>query len=250
MLRGLGVELLNARGEPIPNGGGALVDLDTVDLSGLDSRLLDVEIVLASDVNNSLLGSNGAAAIFGPQKGASPFDIEFLELALKRFVDRLFAALGPVAISATRQAGSGAAGGVGYAALAVLGASQKAGVEIVLDFTGLLDVLPTADLVITGEGSLDEQSFSGKTPVGVARAATKAGVPVVAVCGRTTLDDEALHYVGLTKAYPLTALATDSADAIARAGELLEQVATTILADHLSRARGGSARPISTAATP
>jgi glycerate kinase len=194
--------------------------------------LADAQIVLASDVDNPLLGTNGAATVFGPQKGASSFDISFLELALERFVHRLAAAIGPLGTTAARSAGAGAAGGVGYAALAVLHATRQPGVDIVLEFTGLADLIAGADLVITGEGSLDEQSFAGKTPIGVARTATRAGIPVIAVCGRTTLDSDALGYVGIQKAYPLTAIAATVTDSISRAPELLEQIGRTIGHEH------------------
>lgn len=249
MLRGLGAELLDSTGSPIANGGGALAELQTVDLSGVDSRLKDTSIVLASDVDNPLLGPNGAAAVFGPQKGASSFDIALLERALENFSTRVSEALGLDSADDARRPGSGAAGGVGYAALAVLGATRRAGVEIVLEFTGLLDVIPGADLVITGEGSLDEQSLAGKTPVGVARAAAAAGVPVVAVCGRTTLDPEALRPLGFERVYPLTAVAVDSEDAITRAGVLLEQIATDVLSG-LSDSHLNSASPTPAPAVP
>lgn len=228
VLRGLGARFLAADGSDVGPGGGGLIALDRIDLSGLEVRLADTQIVLASDVDNPLLGPNGAATVFGPQKGATSFDISFLELALERYVHQLAAAIGPVAETAARGAGSGAAGGVGYAALAVLRAVRRPGVEIVLDFTRLVDWIVGADLVITGEGSLDEQSFAGKTPIGVARVAAHAGIPVIAVCGRTSLDNDALNYVGIQKAYSLTTLAASVPDAIARAPELLEQTGRII----------------------
>jgi len=232
LLRGLGVALLDADGKDIKPGGGGLIELDRVDLSGLDHRLAGTQLVLASDVDNPLLGPNGAAAVFGPQKGASRRDVSFLELSLARYVDRLQSAIGALALTAACHPGAGAAGGVGYAALAVLHATRRPGVEIVLEFTGLDALIAGSDLVITGEGSLDEQSFAGKTPIGVARAATRAGVPVIAVCGRTLLDADALRRVGIQKAYPLTDLALTVADSIKRAPELLEQVGRTIGLEH------------------
>ncbi|AYF99284.1 glycerate kinase [Protaetiibacter intestinalis] len=228
VLRALGARFLDADESDIRPGGGALITLDKVDLSGLDARLGEAQIVLASDVDNPLLGPNGAATVFGPQKGASRFDISFLELALERYVNRLAAVIGPVAETAARGAGSGAAGGVGYAALVALHARRRPGVDIVLEFARLADLIVGADLVITGEGSLDEQSFAGKTPIGVARVAAHAGIPVIAVCGRTSLDNDALEYVGIQKAYSLTTLATTAADAITRAPELIEQTGRII----------------------
>ena len=119
---------------------------------------------------------------------------------------------------------AGAAGGVGYAAIAVLAATRRPGIDVVLDFTGLADRLAGADLVITGEGSLDEQSLLGKTPMGVARAAAGAGLPVLAVCGRTTLTPEQQQNSGFRQVYPLTALESSVEICIAEAGRLLEEL--------------------------
>ena len=122
-------------------------------------------------------GPEGAAAIFGPQKGATPEDVRELDGALANFVQVLADEIGPRAVKAADAPGAGAAGGVGYAAIAVLAATRRPGIDVVLEFTELADRLAGADLVITGEGSLDEQSLLGKTPMGVARAAALAGVP-------------------------------------------------------------------------
>ena len=127
--------------------------------------------MLASDVDNPLLGAQGAAAVFGPQKGATPQDVDMLDAALARFVEVLAREIGLRAESAAEAPGAGAAGGVGYAAIAVLAATRRPGIDVVLEFTELEQRLAGADLVITGEGSLDEQSLLGKTPMGVARAA-------------------------------------------------------------------------------
>ncbi|NJC23897.1 glycerate kinase [Arthrobacter pigmenti] len=228
MLVGLGAALLDDAGTPLPGGGAALADLAWIDLSGLDPRLATTEITLASDVDNPLLGTNGAAAVFGPQKGATPDDVAHLDGALARFVEVLEQELGPRARAQADAPGAGAAGGVGYAALAVLNAQRRPGIDVVLELTGLAEKLDGADLVITGEGSLDEQSLGGKTPLGVAKAA--AGMQAIAVCGRTTLTPEQTAAAGFSRVYALTDLELDVGKCIANAGPLLERVGQDIAA--------------------
>ncbi|KRF08794.1 glycerate kinase [Arthrobacter sp. Soil782] len=228
MLTGLGAALLDDAGSALPGGGAALADLAWIDLSDLDPRLATTAITLASDVDNPLLGTNGAAAVFGPQKGATPDDVAHLDGALARFVEVLEKELGPRAAALAAAPGAGAAGGVGYAALAVLNAERRPGIDVVLELTGLAGKLDGADLVITGEGSLDEQSLGGKTPLGVAMAA--GNIPVIAVCGRTTLTHEQVTAAGFKSVYALTDLEPDVGTCIANAGVLLEQVGQNIAA--------------------
>ena len=146
---------------------------DRVDLSGLHPAVAGARIVVACDVDNPLLGPHGAAAVYGPQKGASPDDVAALDAALAHWADVVDAATGRAGVR--DRAGAGAAGGVGYAAMAVLGAELEPGIGLVLDLVRFADHLPGARLVITGEGSLDEQTLHGKAPAGVAAAAAKAG---------------------------------------------------------------------------
>jgi glycerate kinase len=241
VLQGLGARLLDADGADLPPGGAALARLDRIDFSGFDSRLDGARFILASDVDNPLLGEEGAPAVFGPQKGATAEDVAVLDAALSRFVDVLAAEIGPRALKAAAAPGAGAAGGVGFAAIAVLAATRRPGIDVVLEFTGLADRLAGADLVITGEGSLDEQSLLGKTPLGVARAAGRAGVPVVAVCGRTTLTPEQQKDSGFRQVYPLTALEAKVELCIAEAGPLLEQVGKQIGAELADLTRADAA---------
>ncbi|MDQ0620573.1 glycerate kinase [Arthrobacter globiformis] len=224
VLQGLGARLLDAGGNELPLGGAALADLAAIDFSGFDTRLEGSRFILASDVDNPLLGPEGAAAIFGPQKGATAADVGELDAALANFVKVLASEIGPRAVKAAGAPGAGAAGGVGYAAIAALAASRRPGIDVVLEFTRLAERLAGADLVITGEGSLDEQSLLGKTPMGVARAAAEAGVPVLAVCGRTTLSPEQQQSSGFRQVYPLTALESNVEICIAEAGRLLEEL--------------------------
>lgn len=227
MLSALGARFLTASGEPVRPGGAALAELATADLSGLDPRLRSVEFVLASDVDNPLTGPKGAAAVYGPQKGASPEDVERLDAALAHLVKVLDAS----ALAASP--GAGAAGGIGFGALLV-GARFRPGIEVMLDVLGFASALERADLVITGEGSLDEQTLHGKAPAGVAAAARAAGKDVVAVCGRLALAPEVLGRAGIRRAYALTDLEPDAAVCIAEAGPILERTAERIARDYLT----------------
>ncbi|MCU1515595.1 MAG: glycerate kinase [Pseudarthrobacter sp.] len=229
LLQGLGARFLDATGNDLPPGGAALANLHRIDFTGFEPRLVETRFVLASDVDNPLLGPMGAAAVFGPQKGAAPQDVDLLDTALARFVEVLAREIGFRAERAAEAPGAGAAGGVGYAAIAVLAATRRPGIDVVLEFTELARRLVGANLVITGEGSLDEQSLLGKTPMGVARAAAAAGIPVVAVCGRTTLAPEQQQDSGFRQVYPLTDLEPKVEICIAEAGSLLEQLGKNIL---------------------
>ncbi|MFD0052528.1 glycerate kinase [Streptomyces sp. NPDC127168] len=235
MLAALGARFLDADGEPVAPGGGGLASLASADLSGLDPRLSGVELVLASDVDNPLTGPKGAPAVYGPQKGASPQDVAALDAALAHFAKVLAQVEGVGARAAEYAAspGAGAAGGIGYGAL-LLGARFRPGIEVMLDVLGFAPALERAGLVITGEGSLDEQTLHGKAPAGVAAAARAAGKEVVAVCGRLALPADALGRAGIRRAYPLTAVEPDVEKCIAEAGPILERVAEGIARDFLS----------------
>ncbi|MEW2113994.1 glycerate kinase [Streptomyces sp. NPDC005474] len=232
MLSALGARLLDADGQPVPPGGGGLAGLVTADLSGLDARLADVDLVLASDVDNPLTGPTGAPAVYGPQKGASPADVAALDGALAHYAKVLETVIGWKAAEYAAAPGAGAAGGIGYGAL-VMGARFRPGIEVMLDVLGFADAVDRATLVITGEGSLDEQTLHGKAPAGVAAAARAQGREVVAVCGRLALRPEALGRAGIRRAYPLTEIEPDLAKCVADAGPLLERVAENIGRDFL-----------------
>ncbi|MFG2605896.1 glycerate kinase [Streptomyces sp. NPDC048514] len=233
MLSALGARFLDGNGEPVAPGGGGLAGLARADLTGLDPRLSSVELVLASDVDNPLTGPKGAPAVYGPQKGASPQDVETLDAALAHYAEVLQAEVGPRAAEYAASPGAGAAGGIGYGAL-LLGARFRPGIEVMLDVLGFAPALERASMVITGEGSLDEQTLHGKAPAGVAAAARAAGKDVVAVCGRLALPEEALRGAGIGRAYPLTSVEPDVAKCIADAGPILERVAARIAQDRFS----------------
>ncbi|MFE5594862.1 glycerate kinase [Streptomyces sp. NPDC056549] len=233
MLAALGARFLDAAGEPVGPGGAPLADLATADLSGLDPRFASVDLILASDVDNPLTGPKGAPAVYGPQKGATPDDVRTLDAALAHFATVLEKAVGPRAAEAAVAPGAGGAGGIGYGAL-ILGASFRPGIELMLEVLGFAPALERATLVITGEGSLDEQTLHGKAPAGVAAAARAAGKEVVAVCGRLALPPEALGTAGIRRAYALADLEPDPAKSMANAGPLLEEAASNLARDFLS----------------
>ncbi|WP_016855590.1 glycerate kinase [Halomonas smyrnensis] len=201
LLMALGGRLLNVEGEALPLGAGRLAHLDRVDLSGLDPRLKDLSVMAAVDVDNPLLGDYGATVVYGPQKGASTEDVEALEAALQVFAERVSQATGQDVREAP---GAGAAGGMGYAAMAFLGATLKPGIQVVIEQAALADKLEGADLVITGEGRLDGQSLSGKTPIGVARLAKSQGVPAIVLAGQLAGGWREAYEQGVTAAFSLT----------------------------------------------
>ncbi|MEV6149241.1 glycerate kinase [Nonomuraea sp. NPDC052129] len=242
MAQALGARFLDAQGDELEYGGAALGRLDRIDISGF-TDMSGIEVVVASDVDNPLLGPHGAAAVYGPQKGATLEDVPVLDRALGRLAavaTRTHGLAGavehddvPRPMGVAGAPGAGAAGGVGFAALAFLHAEVQPGIDYLLDLLGFGEHVKGARLVITGEGSLDEQSLRGKAPVGVAQAAARAGVPVVAVCGRRTLSDAELRAAGIEAAYALTDLEPDPARCMADAAALLERLAAKLAADRL-----------------
>ncbi len=226
MLAALGVRLADADGAPIGRGGAALMGLASIDPTGLDQRLLGgVTVLVASDVRHPLLGPSGAAAVFGPQKGASPDDVALLDQALARWAVLTESVTGRDVAAAP---GAGAAGGTGFGALAYLGARLVPGVDLVLDLIGFDAALAGAALAITGEGSLDDQSLGGKAPVGVAKAAARHGVPVVAVAGQVRLTEAEIGDAGFAAVYALTDLEPDPAVSMANASGLLIRIGQKI----------------------
>jgi glycerate 2-kinase len=230
MVQALGARLLNADGHDLPPGGGQLVHLEHLEIAPLRDILGTVTTLVASDVQNPLLGPQGAAAVFGPQKGATPQQVHELERGLRHWSQLVSEATGRE--DAVR-AGAGAAGGTGFAALALLDAGIKPGIELILDLIDFDRRIAGADLVVTGEGSLDAQSLAGKAPVGVARAAAKAGTPVVAVAGRLQLSPPQLREAGILAVYPLTDLEPELDRSIANASPLLRRAGAQIAKDWL-----------------
>ncbi len=206
MARALGARFFDAEGRELPPGGAALRDLDAIAVDGLDPRLRAVEVVVASDVDNPLVGERGAAAVYGPQKGAGPADVEQLDRGLARLAQVVARQLG---VELATMPGAGAAGGTGGGAVAFLGAEIVSGIDLLLDLVRFPDALGTARTVITGEGSLDRQSLAGKAPWGVAQAAARAAVPVVAFVGRSALTADEARAAGFTEVHALTDIEPD-----------------------------------------
>jgi glycerate kinase len=231
LVQALGGRLRNADGEGIGRGGAALAGVEILDLARIHPALRTAEVVVASDVDNPLLGPRGAAAVYGPQKGASAADVAELDAALARWAQAVSAATG---VEAAGQPGAGAAGGVGFAALAVLGATLRPGIDLILELVDFPATLPGAGLVVTGEGSLDEQTLHGKAPVGVAAVARSAGIPVVAVAGRSLLTPAELAPTGIRGAYALTDIEPDPDRCMREAGPLLELLAARVAHDWLA----------------
>lgn len=221
-LQALGVRFLDASGRDIGPGGGALAAVTAVDVSGLDPRWADVDVIIASDVENPTLGQNGAAAVFGPQKGATPPQVETLERNLRHFFTVTAETLG---VDVRDTPGGGAAGAFSAGLMAFLGGRIVSGIDLVLDHSGFDAHLQDADLVITGEGQMDAQTVAGKGPIGVARRAAAAGVPTVALVGGLRADDALLHAAGLAAVLPIVTHPMPLNEALARADELVERAA-------------------------
>ena len=224
-LQALGLGLFDEQGNSLARGGLALARLARIDLGGLDPRLARVRFEIAADVNNPLCGEQGASAIFGPQKGASPEQVRLLDQALGHFADHCARVLPK---DVRQEPGSGAAGGLGFAAKAFFGAQFRAGVEVVAELVGLAEAVKGADLVITGEGRFDAQTLRGKTPFGVARIARAQGVPVVVLAGTLGEGYQALYEHGINAAFALTSGPMSLQDACARAPQLLTDRARDI----------------------
>ena len=230
MVQALGARLLDSDGHDLPPGGGNLGGLERLDLAPLRATLGTVTLIVASDVDNPLLGPHGAAAVFGPQKGATPQQVEVLERGLWHWSQAVSNAIGRDDVE---RAGGAAAGGTGFAASALLNAEIDSGIELILDLIDFDRRIAGADLVVTGEGSLDEQSLEGKAPIGVATAAGRAGIPVVAVAGRLQLSPPRLHEAGIAAAYALADLEPDLRRSIANASPLLRRIGAQIAKEWL-----------------
>ncbi len=241
MLHELGVRFYDASGaetEPVPEQLGRIA---AIDASGLDPLLQTVTIQIACDVSNPLLGSHGASAVFGPQKGADAAAVDDLDAALEA-VARAAAGIEipggrRVSPDAAEEPGAGAAGGLGWAMRAVLGGTMVPGLELVAQTVGLDDSVAGADLVLTGEGSIDAQTLQGKTPAGVAEAAQRHGVPCVVFAGRVHPDASVLLDHGVSALVPIVPGAMDLPAALESGGANLEHAAAMVLQLMTARSR-------------
>ena len=226
MAEALGAGLLDAAGQPIGFGGGALARLARIDRAGLDPRLVATEVIVACDVDNPLTGERGAAAIYGPQKGATPEMVRHLDANLAHYAAVVRRDLG-IEIETVR--GAGAAGGLGGGLLAFTHAVLRRGVDIVMDAVRLRERLAGVDLVITGEGRTDRQTAFGKTAAGVARAAGEKGVPVVALVGSYSEDAAVVHEHGIDALVSILHEPMAVAEAMARGASLVERAAEEMM---------------------
>ena len=235
-LTGVGARLLSGTGDLIPSGGGGLTSLVEVDLSALDPRLKEVEIILASDVDTPLLGSSGSAKLFAPQKGASPDQVEILEMNLTHLLSVLENQenmWSQRARSASLASGSGAGGGLGFAAL-LLGATRVPGADYILDLLSVNDLLAQSILVVTGEGALDKQSIAGKLPVALAARARSRGIPVTAVVGTCQLTEKESNLAGFTHVCALDRMDPNCANDRELSIRLLTEIGRTLAIPHLT----------------
>jgi glycerate kinase len=220
-LMALGIRFLDAKGQVISQGGGSLEKIASIDVSQLDSRWKDCEIVIASDVQNPLLGAEGAAAVFGPQKGASPKELAVLEQNLSHFAEKL----AETGREIRHLAGTGAAGGLAAGLLAFLGGRIESGIDLLLEYNHFEQHLAEIDLIITGEGQMDSQSLYGKGAIGLARIAKERGVPVIALVGGLNVADTVLHEAGVTAAFSIVDKPMALEKALANAESLMESAA-------------------------
>lgn len=226
MAQALGVRLLDAEGQELPPGGAALARLATIDTSGLDPRVERTEFLVASDVTNPLVGPEGASAVYGPQKGATPAMVAELDQALAHYAAVIREQL---RVEVADAPGAGAAGGLGAGLMAFLGATMRMGIALVLEAVDFERYLEAADLVITGEGKLDAQTAFGKTLFGVGRLAEKHRVPVVALVGMLDADPADLPALGIQAALTIVPGPIGEEQAMAEAGSYLQASAEQLM---------------------
>lgn len=227
MVQALGARLLTSDGQQIAPGGAGLSTLATIDISGLDPRLAQCRIDVACDVTNPLVGDEGASAVFGPQKGATPEMVVQLDRALAHYAGQIAQDLD---LDVLTLEGGGAAGGMGAALYAFCGAHLRPGIDIVTDALHLDALVADADLVITGEGRIDSQTIHGKVPVGVARVAKRYQIPVIGIAGSLTADVGVVHQHGLDAVFSVLHRICSLDEALAEAGANVRMAARNIAA--------------------
>ncbi|WP_336790698.1 glycerate kinase [Paenibacillus sp. MMO-177] len=231
MLQALGMRLLDRHGMPVPPGGGALADIATIEDSLWDPRISESSFVIATDVQNPLIGEQGATRVFGPQKGASPEMVDQLEQGMAVWADLIEA---NTRIRLHNRPGAGAAGGLCGAYLAFFPASIRRGIDVVLEHVRLEEHLHGADLVITGEGRIDHQTASGKAPMGVAQLAKKHGIPAIALAGSVGSGIDVLYSEGISSVHSIMNTPMALQEAMERAPILLEQTAEQVIRTFLA----------------
>lgn len=225
-IQALGGKFFDKEGNELGFGGGELGKLVSIDLSNFDNRLKDVVVEVACDVNNPLCGKTGASNVFGPQKGATSETIEILDNNLRHYGKLIKDQLG---IDVLDIPGAGAAGGLGAGLMAFLNGKLNRGIDLVIKYSKLEEKLPLADMVWTGEGSIDFQTQFGKTPLGVARVAKKYNKPVVALAGRVGSDIEILYSMGIDSIFSITRNISTLEEALLKGPENMEKTAENIV---------------------
>ena len=232
MAQALGAKFLDAHSNEVAGGGGQLDQIRRIDISGLDARLKQVEIVIASDVNNPLTGVNGASHVFGPQKGATAEMVQQLDQNLTYFAELVSQQLN---IDVKEIAGAGAAGGLGFGLMVFAGAGIRSGVELVIEQTQLAEKIAQAEYVFTGEGKIDFQTKFGKTPYGVAQVAKRLNKPVIAFSGLVGDGVDELYDLGFSQIIGINPLNFDLEDAMQNAERHLEDAVVEVLSNFLEK---------------
>lgn len=221
-LRAIGLKLLDKDGYEISHGGGGLDQIETIDTSEMDDAWQEIEIIVASDVENPTLGEKGAAHVFGPQKGASPQMVTILEANLTHCFNKVFEQTGK---DVREVEGGGAAGAFSAGLLAFTNCKIVSGIDLILEQNNFVNLLDDAQIVITGEGQMDSQTIDGKGPIGVARLAKEHDVPTIALVGGLNVDDTLLHKAGLQAVFPVVDKPMELELALTRAEELVRRAA-------------------------
>jgi len=225
MAKAMGVRFYDKNGQEVGVGGKHLGEVTTIKLDNIDSRLKEVEIIAASDVNNPLLGKHGASYIYAPQKGADEDTVLFLERGMENFAAIIKESLG---IDISNLPGSGAAGGLGAGLMAFCSAKMKPGMEVVREICRLDEILKNADLLITGEGKTDEQTSFGKAPLGIAKVAKEKNVAVVCLSGGLESGFEIIYNHGIDAAFSSINMPMTLENAMAQSSKMLVQTAEAI----------------------
>lgn len=236
MLQALGLKILNHKGKEIGFGGSELHHVDHIDLDSLDSRIQDCTFIIASDVQNPLIGPNGASYVFGPQKGATPDEVELLDENLTHWANEVARVTG---IYLHDKKGAGAAGGIGGAFQAFFPAETRRGIDVVLEYSKLGSYLQNADLIITGEGQVDYQTASGKTPLGVAQAAQRQNVPTIIIAGSVGSGVDVLYDQGVVSIHSMINQPMALEQAMIQVAELLELAAEQVVRTYFHPLKGG-----------
>ncbi|MBL4830418.1 MAG: glycerate kinase [Aliivibrio sp.] len=225
MMAALGVRFLDQNGQSVPLNGQGLHQIESIDISHLNPKLNECELLIASDVDNPLCGELGASAIFGPQKGATSADVEYLDNGLQHYSNKIEQCL---QVSVAQTKGSGAAGGMGAAFMAFTRAVIKPGITVVLEAVDLISKMENTDLVLTGEGRIDEQTVHGKTPMGVAQLAKQFSIPVIGIAGCLGKNHQVVYECGIDAVFAATPRALSLDEALEHASENVTNLAENI----------------------